>query len=64
MNTKVCKHCGKNKSVLEFEARKDSKDGRRAQCNDCRKNKISNRKKKIVSEEPVIYFEHDPYYQF
>jgi len=64
MNTKFCRHCGKDKPIENFRPRRDSKDGRRAQCNECAKTKSKKQTPKVVIEEPVIYFEHDPYYQF
>jgi hypothetical protein len=63
-DTKSCRHCGQDKPLIEFAERKDSKDGKRAQCNQCRKIKTKVHIATPVVEEPIVYFEHDPYYQF
>lgn len=38
MNTKVCIKCNKEKSLDEYNNRKDSKDGKRADCKECHNN--------------------------
>jgi protein-arginine kinase activator protein McsA len=73
-DTKVCRHCGKEKHILQFESRKNVKGGRSHKCNECAKNRIHVYKTstdQVVRErkpkrEPkvIVYFEHDPYYKF
>ena len=36
MNTKICKKCGKEKSLLEFDKARSNKGGRRHTCKKCR----------------------------
>jgi len=75
MNTKYCRHCGKDKPLNDFETRRDSKDGKRVKCKECVKNKIhvyitteeERIKKRGKNKNEVVdvqYFQHDPYYQF
>lgn len=56
---KICSTCGKEKNINEFPERKDSPDGRRNDCKECKrisdKNYALNNKEKIRNNKKLYY---------
>ena len=56
MELKKCHECGIKKDLSFFENRKDSRDGKRHQCRDCRKEKWEEAYRKRAISDPLAFW--------
>jgi len=59
IKTKICSKCNVEKLLNEFDIRKDTKNGYRSECKECRRkiiNKYNEKNKDILNEKKKIYY--------
>ena len=55
---KICRICDNNKPFCDFNIRKDSKDGYRNECKECKEQYDKNRFQKNQNEKPFRVLPH------